>query len=153
MGPYKPLRNWVDFSHPLLYGNVMGVELIDPRRHIWIRSFHLGHPTAVFFPLNPWSYGRFWVFFIPMLRIPKDPQRPPASFWGPEIPPLRKIQVRSGPLPLEGPQGILRAMLKYLGFFGWKTEATQKNTLGKSPPQRCNKNVGWWYFNGCFWFP
>ena len=21
MGPYKPLRNWVDFSHPLLYGN------------------------------------------------------------------------------------------------------------------------------------
>ena len=21
MGPYKPLRTWVDFSHPLLYGN------------------------------------------------------------------------------------------------------------------------------------
>ena len=21
MGPYKPLRNWADFDHPLLYGN------------------------------------------------------------------------------------------------------------------------------------
>ena len=31
MGPYKPRTGLgLIFSHPLLYGNVMGVELIDP---------------------------------------------------------------------------------------------------------------------------
>ena len=30
MGPYKPLRNWVDeFNYPLLYGNFMGVDRPD----------------------------------------------------------------------------------------------------------------------------
>ena len=32
MGPYKPLRNWVD-DHPLLYGHVMGVD--RPDRTYW----------------------------------------------------------------------------------------------------------------------
>ena len=36
-GAYKPLRTWVDFSHPLLYGNVMGV---DPC------LFRNGHPQS-----------------------------------------------------------------------------------------------------------
>ena len=40
MGPYKPLRNWVD-DHPLLYGNFMGV---DRPWYTWLTS-HLGHPN------------------------------------------------------------------------------------------------------------
>ena len=38
MGPYKPLRTWVDFSHPLLYGNVMWVDRPD-RTYNWV-GFH-----------------------------------------------------------------------------------------------------------------
>ena len=29
MGPYKPLRTWVEFPIPYLYGNVMGVDRPD----------------------------------------------------------------------------------------------------------------------------
>ena len=40
MGPYKPLRTWVDFSHRLLYGNNGSWST---RSHIWSLVFFLKH--------------------------------------------------------------------------------------------------------------